>query len=400
VNKLAFKNCLLIVTGSIAAYKTPDIVRRMRDEGAEVRVVLTSAASEFVTPLVLQAVSGNEVRQDLFDQKAEAGMGHIELARWADAIVIAPASADYIAKLSKGAADDLSTAICRASEAPILIAPAMNRQMWENSFTKEALDSLMKKGVCVCGPDSGSQACGEVGLGRLVEAEVLLESIANLFNAGSMAQIRVMVTAGPTREYIDPVRYLTNQSSGKMGYALARAACEAGANVILISGPTNLEPPKGVGVEYISSASEMESSVVNNIRDIDIFIACAAVSDYRPEIESSQKIKKTASTFSLKLIPNKDILSGVAGLTNAPFTVGFAAETEKLERYAKDKMTKKGIDMIAANLVDNDGTGFNSDDNELTVFWRDKSRILEKQSKEKLARKLVTLISKVYRESL
>ncbi len=400
MNKLAFKNCLLIVTGSIAAYKTPDIVRRMRDEGAEVRVVLTSAASEFVTPLVLQAVSGNEVRQDLFDQKAEAGMGHIELARWADAIVIAPASADYIAKLSKGAADDLSTAICRASEAPILIAPAMNLQMWENSFTKEALDSLMKKGVCVCGPDSGSQACGEVGLGRLVEAEVLLESIANLFNAGSMAQIRVMVTAGPTREYIDPVRYLTNQSSGKMGYALARAACEAGANVILISGPTNLEPPKGVGVEYISSASEMESSVVNNIRDIDIFIACAAVSDYRPEIESSQKIKKSASTFSLKLIPNKDILSGVAGLTNAPFTVGFAAETEKLERYAKDKMTKKGIDMIAANLVDNDGTGFNSDDNELTVFWRDKSRILEKQSKEKLARKLVTLISKVYRESL
>ena len=254
----------------------------MRDQGAEVRVVLTSAATEFVTPLALQAVSGNEVRRDLFDHEAEAGMGHIELARWADAIVIAPASANFIAKLSKGLADDLSTAICRASEAPILIAPAMNQQMWENSFTKEAVDERLEKGFSVGGPDSGSQACGEVGLGRLVEAEILIESIATLFNSGSMAQLRVMVTAGPTREYIDPVRYLTNQSSGKMGYALARAACEAGANVVLISGPTNLEPPKGVGVEYISSAKEMANSVTESIPNIDIFIACAAVSDYRP----------------------------------------------------------------------------------------------------------------------
>jgi phosphopantothenoylcysteine decarboxylase/phosphopantothenate--cysteine ligase len=399
VNKLAFKNCLLIVTGSIAAYKTPDIVRRMRDQGAEVQVVLTSAANEFVTPLALQAVSGNEVRQDLFDHEAEAGMGHIELARWADAIVVAPASADYIAKLSKGVADDLSTAICRASDAPILIAPAMNQLMWENSFTKDALDVLLEKGFCVCGPDSGSQACGEVGLGRLVEAEILIESIASLFNSGSMARLRVMVTAGPTRERIDPVRYLTNQSSGKMGYALARAACEAGANVILISGPTNLVPPKGVGIEHISSATEMETSVSQNVEDIDIFIACAAVSDYRPEEVSGQKIKKSDSTLSLKLIPNKDILASVAGLKNAPFTVGFAAETEELERFARDKMTKKGVDMIAANLVDNNGLGFNSDDNELTVFWQNQSYVLEKQPKEQLARKLVALISKIYQEN-
>ena len=399
MDKLAFKNCLLIVTGSIAAYKTPDIVRRMRDQGADVRVVLTSAATEFVTPLALQAVSGNEVRQDLFDHQAEAGMGHIELARWADAIVIAPASADYIAKLSKGSADDLSTAICRASEAPILIAPAMNQQMWENSFTKEALDVLLQKGFCVCGPDSGSQACGETGLGRLVEAEILIESIANLFNSGSMAKLRVMVTAGPTREYIDPVRYLTNQSSGKMGYALARAACEAGANVMLISGPTNLEAPKGVGIEYVSSAKEMASLVSEDIGEIDIFIGCAAVSDYSPEEASDQKIKKGDSTLSLRLIPTKDILSGVAGLTNAPFTVGFAAETEELERFARDKMTKKGVDMIAANLVGKNDLGFNSDDNELTVFWQNESHLLEKQPKEQLARKLVTLISRVYQEN-
>jgi len=400
VNKLAFKNCLLVVTGSIAAYKTPDIVRRLRDEGAEVRVVLTSAANEFVTPMALQAVSGNEVRQDLFDPIAEAGMGHIELARWADAIIVAPASADYIAKLSKGVADDLSTTICRASEAPILLAPAMNQQMWENGFTKDALAILGQKGFRVCGPDSGSQACGEVGLGRLVDTEVLLNATASLFQTGSLAKRNVMITAGPTREHLDPVRYLTNHSSGKMGYAVARAASEAGARVILISGPTNLETPKGVGLHYVVSAKEMEASVKENINDVDVFIGCAAVSDYRPESINRQKIKKQDSTLKLKLVPNTDILSWVAGIENPPFTVGFAAETEELERFALEKMARKKIDMIAANLVDSSGLGFNSDENQLMVFWRDESRVLVKQPKEQLARELVLLISSVYSENI
>lgn len=400
MNKLAFKNCLLVVTGSIAAYKTPDVVRRLRDEGSEVRVVLTAAANEFVAPMALQAVSGNEVRQDLFDPAAEAGMGHIELARWADVILVAPASADYISKLSGGKADDLSTAICLASEAPILIAPAMNQKMWENPSTVENLDNLRGKGISVCGPGSGSQACGEVGLGRLADTEVLIDATASLFNTGSLAGLNVMITAGPTREHIDPVRYLTNQSSGKMGYAVARAASEAGAKVKLISGPTNLEPPKGIGVEYVVSANEMENLVRGNIGGIDIFIGCAAVSDYRPETINQQKIKKEDSVLNLKLVPNKDILSWVAGLQAPPFTVGFAAETEQLEKFATEKMARKRIDMIAANLVDNAGRGFNSDENQLTVFWLDGSRVLQTQPKEQLARRFVALISSVYSKKL
>ena len=393
MNRLEQKNCLLVVTGSIAAYKTPELVRRITDAGGSVRVVMTSSAEQFVTALTLQAVSGFEVRSDMFDAKAEAAMGHIELARWADAIVVAPATADYIAKLRTGHANDLGNAICLASDAPVLIAPAMNQKMWTDPSVGENLEVLKSRGMSVIGPGSGSQACGDIGLGRLVEAEVIVSAVSALFERGILAGLEVMVTAGPTREHIDPVRYITNHSSGKMGFALARAATEAGARVVLVSGPTTLDPLPGIKTINVVSSGEMRDAVSSNIKSADIFIATAAVADYRPEKSAPSKVKRGTDVLNMRLVPNVDILAEVAALNDAPFTVGFAAETEKLELFAAEKLKRKKIDMIAANLVGEPGTGFDSDDNELTVFWDKGVKKLERQSKQRLARELVKLVA-------
>ena len=393
MNRLEQKNCLLVVTGSIAAYKTPELVRRITEAGGSVRVVMTSSAEQFVTALTLQAVSGFEVRSDMFDAKAEAAMGHIELARWADAIVVAPATADYIAKLRTGHANDLGSAICLASDAPVLIAPAMNQKMWTDPSVGENLEVLKSRGMSVIGPGSGSQACGDIGLGRLVEAEVIVSAVSALFERGLLAGLEVMVTAGPTREHIDPVRYITNHSSGKMGFALARAATEAGARVVLVSGPTTLDPLPGIKTINVVSSGEMRGAVSSNIKSADIFIATAAVADYRPEKNALSKVKRGTDVLNMRLVPNVDILAEVATLNDAPFTVGFAAETEKLELFAAEKLKRKKIDMIAANLVGEPGTGFDSDDNELTVFWDKGGKKLERQSKQKLARELVKLVA-------
>jgi len=393
MNRLEQKNCLLVVTGSIAAYKTPELVRRITEAGGSVRVVMTSSAEQFVTALTLQAVSGFEVRSDMFDAKAEAAMGHIELARWADAIVVAPATADYIAKLRTGHANDLGSAICLASDAPVLIAPAMNQKMWTDPSVGENLEVLKSRGMSVIGPGSGSQACGDIGLGRLVEAEVIVSAVSALFERGLLAGLEVMVTAGPTREHIDPVRYITNHSSGKMGFALARAATEAGARVVLVSGPTTLDPLPGIKTINVVSSGEMRDAVSSNIKSADIFIATAAVADYRPEKNALSKVKRGTDVLNMRLVPNVDILAEVAALNDAPFTVGFAAETEKLELFAAEKLKRKKIDMIAANLVGEPGTGFDSDDNELTVFWDKGVKKLERQSKQQLARELVKLVA-------
>jgi len=393
MKRLEQKNCLLIVTGSIAAYKAPELVRRLVEAGGQVRVVMTSAAEQFVTPLTLQAVSGFDVRSDMFDAKAEAAMGHIELAKWSDAIVVAPATADYIAKLRTGYANDLGNAICLASDAPILIAPAMNQQMWNDPSVNENIEVLKSRGMSVIGPDSGSQACGDVGLGRLVEPDVVVSAVSGLFERGILAGLEVMVTAGPTREHIDPVRYITNHSSGKMGFALARAATEAGARVVLVSGPTMLVPPAGVKIINVVSSGDMREAVSSNINAVDIFIATAAVADYRPEKSALHKVKRGDGALNMRLVPNIDILAEVAALEDAPFTVGFAAETDKLEFFAVGKLKRKKIDMIAANLVGRPETGFGADNNELTVFWHDGSKKLERQPKQRLARKLVELVA-------
>jgi phosphopantothenoylcysteine decarboxylase/phosphopantothenate--cysteine ligase len=393
MKRLEQKNCLLIVTGSIAAYKAPELVRRLVEAGGQVRVVMTSAAEQFVTPLTLQAVSGFDVRSDMFDAKAEAAMGHIELAKWSDAIVVAPATADYIAKLRTGYANDLGNAICLASDAPILIAPAMNQQMWNDPSVNENIEVLKSRGMSVIGPDSGSQACGDVGLGRLVEPDVVVSAVSGLFERGILAGLEVMVTAGPTREHIDPVRYITNHSSGKMGFALARAATEAGARVVLVSGPTMLVPPAGVKIINVVSSGDMREAVSSNINAVDIFIATAAVADYRPEKSALHKVKRGDGALNMRLVPNIDILAEVAALEDAPFTVGFAAETDKLEFFAVGKLKRKKIDMIAANLVGRPETGFGADNNELTVFWHDGSKKLERQPKQRLARELVELVA-------
>lgn len=393
MSTLYAKRLLLVVTGGIAAYKAPDVVRRLRDAGAEVRVVMTPAAKAFITPLTLQAVSGNDVRDSLFDAAAEAAMGHIELARWSDAVVVAPASADFIARLRLGQADDLATAVCLATDAPLLVAPAMNRQMWSHPATRENLDVLRARGLVVAGPASGSQACGEVGPGRMLEAEELVAVVAGLFESGVLAGRTVVITAGPTREAIDPVRFISNHSSGKMGYAVAAAAREAGAAVTLVSGPTRLAAPPGVRLVAVESALDMLAAVEVARRGCDIFIATAAVADYRPAQAVSGKIKRDGAPRTLELVPNPDILATVAAATDAPFTVGFAAETEDVEAYARAKLERKGIDMIAANLVGAGNLGFNSDDNELLVLWRGGRSELALAPKTRLARHLVALVA-------
>ncbi|EKD72220.1 MAG: Phosphopantothenoylcysteine decarboxylase/phosphopantothenate-cysteine ligase [uncultured bacterium] len=390
---LTNKRILLGVTGGIAAYKSADVARRLREAGAEVRVVMTAHAKEFITPLTLQAVSGNPVHTDLFDVAAEAAMGHIELARWADAILIAPATADFIARLVAGTANDLLTTLCLASKAPLAIAPAMNQGMWKNPATEVNVEMLKTKGITLLGPGDGSQACGDMGPGRMLEAVELIDGVAKLFQTGSLSGKRVLITAGPTREFIDPVRYISNVSSGKMGYALASAALEAGALVTLISGPVSLSQPDRVKYVGVIHAEEMYQAVMAHVNECDIFLSVAAVSDYRVNQIASQKMTKTEEIFTLTLERNPDILKSVAMLPKRPFVIGFAAETEHLQKNARDKLIKKKLDMIIANYVGNQ-QGFEQDNNAVTVLTQDEEHELTSAPKTKLARELISLIAK------
>ncbi|GAA0856156.1 bifunctional phosphopantothenoylcysteine decarboxylase/phosphopantothenate--cysteine ligase CoaBC [Aliiglaciecola litoralis] len=390
VNK---QKILLGVTGGIAAYKTPDLVRKLTAKGAQVRVVTTASAEHFVSPLALQAVSGNPVSNDLLDPAAEAAMGHIELAKWADTILIAPATANFIAKMAHGLADDLLSTLCLATTAKIFIAPAMNQQMWQAPATQANLALLQRHGVTIISPDSGEQACGDIGPGRMPEPQGLADIITRPPASLSLTNEHVVITAGPTREAIDPVRYISNHSSGKMGYALAEAALAMGARVTLVSGPVTVCAPSGVTLINVQSAEQMRDAVMSNIDDATVFIGCAAVADYRPEQVVEQKIKKHDEKLTLTFTKNPDILADVAKLERAPFTVGFAAETQDVSFYAKDKLTRKNLDMIAANDVSDDRIGFNSDQNALSVFWAKGEKTLEIADKYQLALQLMQLIS-------
>jgi len=394
------KKVLLGVTGGIAAYKSPDLVRRLREQGAEVQVVLTSGAREFVTAMTFQAVSGREVRSDLWDPEAEKAMSHIELARWADFVVIAPATADFIARLATGQADDLLTTLCLATSAPIALAPAMNRVMWSNAATQANVATLKSRGIHVWGPGEGDQACGEVGAGRMLEPTQLAGYVANaIAPTGPLAGKRVLLTAGPTRERIDPVRFISNRSSGKMGFALAAAARDAGAEVALIAGPCTCATPPGVRRVDVESAADMLRATLANLDGVDIFIATAAVADYRPANPVESKIKKTSESLDIKMERTVDILATVAARNGKerPFVVGFAAETDSVEQYARQKLLKKNLDMIAANEVGHDKV-FEKDDNALLVLWRDGRQELPQAPKVTLARDLVALIAERFAE--
>jgi phosphopantothenoylcysteine decarboxylase/phosphopantothenate--cysteine ligase len=387
------KQIILGVTGGIAAYKSADLVRRLREAGATVRVVMTANAKEFITPLTMQAVSGNPVHDDLFDLHAEAAMGHIELGRWADLILIAPATADFMARLVSGVADDLLTTLCLVTTMPIVVAPAMNQAMWKNTQTVENVQALQRKKIHVCGPGEGDQACGDVGPGRMLEPLEIIERVKTIFATGSLSGKRVVVTAGPTHEAIDPVRYIANASSGKMGYALAQAAQEAGAQVTLISGPTHLEKPTRINCIDVISAQDMQAAVLANVTGADLFMSVAAVADYRCKAPATQKIAKLAEELTLELIRNPDIVSSVAQLDNKPFVVGFAAETQDLLAHAREKMQRKKLDMLIANVVGQPGVGFGSDDNSVTVLWQNQQKEFTRMEKRKLARELISLIA-------
>jgi phosphopantothenoylcysteine decarboxylase/phosphopantothenate--cysteine ligase len=388
---LTNKHILLGVTGSIAAYKSADLIRRLREKGASVRVCMTENAKQFITPFTLQAVSGQPVYDQLFDVEAEAAMGHIELARWADLVLIAPASANFIARLAHGQADDLLTTLCLAATAPIALAPAMNQGMWHHALTQDNITRLKQKNITLIGPDSGHQACGETGLGRLLDPIEIVNHIDSLFNTKLLSSHRILITAGPTHEAIDPVRVLTNHSSGKMGFALAKAAQEAGAIVTLISGPVSLIPPQGVEYCSVNSARDMHTAVMKKISEYDIFLAVAAVSDYRAETISTQKIHKNDEVLTLRLIRNPDIVAEVGRLANKPFIVGFAAETEDVIAKAKLKRERKNMDMIIANQV-GEGLGMNSEDNLVTVINHESEQSLPLMHKSKLARELMIII--------
>lgn len=387
-------NILLGVTGGIACYKSPDLVRRLIDHGATVQVVMTAGAQQFVTPLTFQAVSGRLVRTDLFDEQAEAAMGHIELARWADQILIAPASADFMARFAGGLGNDLLATVCLATEAPIALAPAMNRQMWASEATQANVAKLMDRGVKMLGPGEGDQACGETGAGRMLEPLDIATRIMQPAD-GPLAGKKVVVSAGPTREPIDPVRYLTNRSSGKMGYALATAAMRAGAEVTLVSGPVSIEPPAGIHRMSVETALEMEAAVNAAVADADVFISAAAVSDYRPVKSADQKMKKTEADISLSLTRSPDILAGVAAMSDGPFCVGFAAETDHVQEYALGKLDDKALDMIVANRV-GQNLAFDQDDNAVTVYWSGGEQAFPRESKKTLAVGLINCIAKRY----
>lgn len=391
--RLASKRIVLGVSGGIAAYKSAELIRRLRDAGAEVQVVMTAAAQQFMTPLTLQALSGNPVHTDLLDPAAEAAMGHIELARWADLVLVAPASADCIARLAQGIANDLLTTLWLATKARLAIAPAMNQQMWAAPALQANLAQLRARAVAVFGPAAGAQACGDVGEGRMLEAVALAEKCAEQFETGSLTGRHVVITAGPTQEALDPVRYISNHSTGKMGFAIAEACIEAGARVTLVAGPASLPTPARVARVDVLSATEMLAAVQAAVAGSDIFIATAAVADYRPVQVAAQKIKKSAETLTLDLVRNPDIVAAVAARKDRPLVVGFAAETEKVVEHARDKLQRKRLDMIVCNDVARSDIGFRSDDNAVTVIWSEGARMLEKASKSTIARQLVQLIA-------
>ncbi|MFK3978602.1 MULTISPECIES: bifunctional phosphopantothenoylcysteine decarboxylase/phosphopantothenate--cysteine ligase CoaBC [Shewanella] len=396
---LTNKKVLLGIGGGIAAYKSADLIRRLKERGADVRVIMTQSAMEFITPLTIQALSGNPVASDLLDPAAEAAMGHIELARWADVVLLAPATANLIARINAGMANDLLTTTCLATSAPVIVCPAMNQQMYQNITTQENLANLARKGLIIWQPASGNQACGEVGPGRMQEPTAMAEQLVQFFGPKSLCGHNVLITAGPTREAIDPVRYISNHSSGKMGYSLAQAAAEMGAKVTLVSGPVNLATPPGVTRIDVDSAQQMLEAVIGQVEQHDIFIGCAAVADYRIAAVADQKIKKSAEQMQLALVRNPDILAAVAQHAIRPFTVGFAAETNDVEQYARGKLQRKKLDMIAANDVSIQGLGFNADSNALQVFWQDGSQQLPATDKLTLARQLLTLIKQQLKKS-
>jgi phosphopantothenoylcysteine decarboxylase/phosphopantothenate--cysteine ligase len=391
--QLANRQVLLGITGGIAAYKSAELVRRLRDAGATVRVVMTPAACEFITPLTLQALSGEPVHLDLLDPAAEAAMGHIELARWADVVLVAPASADFMARVAAGIADDLLSTLCLATKAPLLFAPAMNQAMWSNAATQQNLHTLTTRGVRFAGPGEGAQACGDTGPGRMLEVPDLVSAAIGVFASGPLAGVRLMLTAGPTREAIDPVRYISNSSSGKMGFALAAAAADAGAEVTLVAGPVSLPTPAGVSRIDVITAAEMHAAVMARVADCDVFIGCAAVADYRAAEIAPQKIKKTGETLELHLVRNPDIIAAVAAHRPRPFTVGFAAETNDLLVHARQKLERKGLDLVIANDVSRSDIGFGSDRNEVRVVSASGDGEPQSGSKQAVARALVEYIA-------
>ncbi len=395
MDALANRNVLLGITGGIAAYKAAELTRLLVTGGARVRVAMTPAAQTFVTPLTLQALSGNPVHTELLDSAAEAAMGHIELARWADVVLVAPATADFIARLAHGHANDLLSTLCLATRAPLALAPAMNTQMWLHPATQANCEQLAARGVTLLGPGAGDLACGETGPGRMLDPAELHAALPDLLGSGALSGLRVVVTAGPTREPVDPVRYLGNRSSGKMGFAVAQAASRAGASVTLVAGPVGLPTPSGVRRVDVETAAQMHAATIDAVDDCDIFIAAAAVADYRPAQVAGEKIKKQAAKLNVELERTSDILAEVAALEGGPFTVGFAAETDDVAGYAREKLASKKLDMIAANRV-GEGLAFGTDDNELELLWPDGGVRLPRAPKSELAQQLIAQIAERY----
>lgn len=397
---LSGKNIVIGISGGIAAYKCPELVRRLREQGAQVRVVMTPAAKAFITPLTLQAVSGFPVSDHLLDPAAEASMGHIELGKWADLILIAPATADILARIAAGMANDLLSTICLATPAPIAVAPAMNQQMYQAPATQENLKKLATRNILIWGPDNGSQACGDIGPGRMLQPHEIVQRTIHFFNQQhDLAGLKILLTAGPTREALDPVRFISNHSSGKMGFAIAQAAANRGASVTIISGPVDLNTPQNVNRINVITALDMQKSVMQHAGKHDIFIACAAVADYRAADIAPEKIKKQGDEITIKMVKNPDIVADVAEMTeNRPFVVGFAAETQNVTEYARNKLIAKKLDMICANDVSSPEHGFNSDTNALHLIWSEGETILSLSDKLSLSQKLIDNIVTLYYE--
>jgi phosphopantothenoylcysteine decarboxylase/phosphopantothenate--cysteine ligase len=392
-----YSRIILGISGGIAAYKSPDLVRRLRERGAEVQVVMTESGSKMVSPAVFQAVSGRAVRSDLWDEQAEDAMGHIELARWADLVVIAPATANIMSQLATGTATGLLTTLCLASEAELVLAPAMNQAMWKNPATQDNFETLRTRGVRFIGPDSGSQACGEVGPGRMTEPDAIAADLFDSALGGSprLNGKKVLVSAGPTREPIDPVRYVSNRSSGKMGFAVAQAAVRAGASVTLVAGPVSLPTPAGVERVNVETAEQMRDAVLERAVGADIYVGAAAISDYRPNAVAPEKIKKKSPTLQIDMVKSRDVLAEVAAMQPGPFTVGFAAETQKLEEHARAKLVGKNLDMIIGNLV-GDNLCFDQDENSVLMLWADGSEELERMPKTQIAAGIIDTVASRY----
>ena len=399
MSNLSNKNVLLGISGSIAAYKSAELIRRLQDSGATVRVVMTKSATEFITPLTMQALSQNPVHTELLDEVSESAMGHIELARWADFLIVAPASANLIAELTHGRSDNLLTAICLATSSDILLAPAMNQRMWLNPATQENVALLKSRGYYISTPEDGDQACGETGPGRMAEPNQIISLTNTLFQSDLLTGTNILITAGPTREPLDPVRYLTNHSSGKMGFALAEAACSAGAKVTLVTGPVNLQTPRYVVRYDVETAQDMLETCLEHAPSADIFIGCAAISDYRPKYRNSEKIKKTDEFFKLELIRNPDVVSHVAGKFERMFCLGFAAETHHVLENARQKLLTKKLDLLVANDVSNPEIGFDSDLNEVSLIWHKGEEKLQQATKTVIAKQIINRLAALYIDS-